>query len=44
MLIGHGRDSTVNQNLALQRDTLTEAGCEHIYTDQMRGAAESSMK
>src|SRR5271170_4880761 len=30
--------STVNQNLALQRDALTEAGCDRIFTEQMSSA------
>jgi DNA invertase Pin-like site-specific DNA recombinase len=30
--------STVDQNLALQRDALTEAGCAKIFTEQMSGA------
>lgn len=38
MLIGYARVSTVDQNLDLQRNALTEAGCEHIYTEQMSGA------
>src|SRR5271165_813212 len=38
MLIGYARVSTVDQNLALQRDALTEAGCAKIYTEQMSGA------
>jgi DNA invertase Pin-like site-specific DNA recombinase len=37
MLIGYARVSTVDQNLALQRDALTEAGCAKIYTEQMSG-------
>jgi DNA invertase Pin-like site-specific DNA recombinase len=38
MLIGYARVSTVDQNLGLQSDALTEAGCEHIYTEQLSGA------
>src|ERR1700746_2418419 len=34
MLIGYARVSTVDQNLALQRDALTEAGCEKIFNEQ----------
>ena len=35
---GYARVSTVDQNLALQRDALTEAGCAKIFTEQMSGA------
>src|SRR5258707_11966979 len=38
MLLGYVRVSTVDQNLALQRDALTEAGCAKIFTEQMSGA------
>ncbi len=38
MLIGYARVSAVDQNLSLQGDALTEAGCEHIYTEQLSGA------
>ena len=38
MLIGYARVSMVDQNLSLQRDALTEAGCEHIHTEQLSGA------
>ena len=38
MLIGYARVSTIDQNLALQRDALTEAGCGKVFTEQMSGA------
>ena len=37
-VIGYARVSTVDQNLALQRNALTEAGCTKIFTEQMSGA------
>src|SRR3954452_902117 len=38
MLLGYARMSTVDQNLALQRDALAEAGGQKIFTEQMSGA------
>src|SRR3989442_16016255 len=38
MKIGYARVSTLEQNLALQRDALTEAGCEKIFIEQISGA------
>jgi DNA invertase Pin-like site-specific DNA recombinase len=38
MLLGYARVSTLDQNLSLQRDALTEAGCQKIFIEQMSGA------
>ena len=38
MLLGYARVSTIDQNLALQRDALAEAGCRRIFTEQLSGA------
>jgi DNA invertase Pin-like site-specific DNA recombinase len=38
MLVGYARVSTQDQNLDLQKDALTKAGCEKIFTDVGGGA------
>ena len=38
MLLGYARVSTIDQNLALQRDAFTEAGCGKIFTERLSGA------
>ncbi|MEQ9442910.1 MAG: recombinase family protein [Cyclobacteriaceae bacterium] len=38
MKIGYARVSTIDQNVALQKDALKQAGCEKIITDQISGS------
>ncbi len=38
MLVGYARVSTDDQNLALQVDALTQAGCDRIFEDRLGGA------
>ena len=33
MLVGYARVSTLDQNLDLQRDALTKAGCERLFEE-----------
>lgn len=38
MKIGYAHVSTLEQNLDLQRDALTEAGCEKVFVDTISGS------
>jgi len=39
MLVGYARVSTFDQNLDLQKDALSKAGCEKVFLDQVSGVA-----
>jgi len=41
MLIGYVRVSTQDQNLDLQIETLTKAGCKRVFDDKMCGSQAS---
>ncbi len=38
MLIGYARVSTQDQNLDLQREALTKAGCQKVFEDRISGS------
>jgi len=43
MLIGYCRVSTIDQNPDLQRDALTNAGCERLFEDRMTGTKKDRL-
>lgn len=41
-LVGYGRVSTQDQDVQLQRDALTEAGCSRIFEEKMSGKSTAN--
>ncbi len=44
VLVGYARASKIDQNLALQRDALTGAGCEELFAEHMSGAVADRLQ
>jgi DNA invertase Pin-like site-specific DNA recombinase len=44
MLIGYARVSTQDQNLDLQIDALTKAGCEKLFQEKMSGSRAARLE